>query len=210
MPEEFHQDYARIVWDEARHAKLCLQQAARLGMPYGAMTIDVDTYDGCYQFPTCKPGSRRELLWRLVTQGTFQESLFIEGLPMQAKKMRFTGFDQPARLLETLAEEEVAHVAIALKWSRYLCDGDKDRVMFERDKAHSHRHHLIMSARRSYVAAEPDAAIAETEKLQTYAARTRRRFPFSLTVHVNRPARRAAGFTENEIEQVLDWGYVWP
>lgn len=210
MPEEFHHDYARVIWDEARHAELAMRNAAEYGLPFGAMTIDVSSYEANYQFPKIKPGSRKELLWRLVLQGTFQESLIIEGFPLQAKKMRFAGFEDAARVADVLAEDDVAHVATALKWSRMLCDGDKERVREERELAHLYQYQLVMASRRQYVAEDPDRAIAETEKLQSYAESAHARYPFSLTVHVNRPARRAIGFTEQEIEQVLDWGYFEP
>ena len=209
MPEEFHQDYSRVIWDEARHAALALRGAAKFGVPFGTMTIDVSSYDANYEYRSRKPGTRDELLWRLLIQGTFQESLIIEGFPLQAKKMRFAKFEDAARVAEVLAEEEVSHVAIALKWARYLCGGDKQRVLDERAAAHLYQHQNVMEARRRYVAEDPDRAIAETEKLQAYGKAAKKRFPFSLKVYVNRPARRAAGFTDQEIEQIVSWGYFY-
>jgi uncharacterized ferritin-like protein (DUF455 family) len=210
MPEEFHQDYSRVTWDEARHADLALRMAKKYGLPFGSMTIDVSAYETNYQYLTCKPGTRQELLWRLLIQGTFQESLIIEGFPLQAKKMRFAKCEDAARVPDVLAEEEVAHVAIALKWARYLCDGDKERVMEVRERAHLYQHQQVMEFRRRYVAEDPDRAIAETEKLQAYGKAARKRFPFSIKVYVNREARRSAGFTEPEITQIVNWGYFFP
>jgi uncharacterized ferritin-like protein (DUF455 family) len=210
MPEEFHQDYARITSDEARHGELAFGQARKLGLPWGSLRIDASTYEQNYEYATCPPGSRRELLWRLLLQGTFQESLIIEGFAMQAKKMRFGGFEASARIADAIVEQEVSHVASALKWTRYLCGGDHDRLYVERATARNYEFQLTMAQRRAHVAEHPDEAIAEVERYQAYAKQARKTFPFSLEVHVNRTARRAAGFTEREIEQIIDWGHVKP
>ena len=186
-----------------------MRSAARFGLPFGAMTIDVSSYEANYQFSKCKAGSRKELLWRLVLQGTFQESLIIEGFPLQAKKMRFARQGDAARVAEVLAEDDVAHVATALAWTRFLCGGDKERVREERGNAHQYHFEQVMKVRREYVAEDPDRAIAEVENYHRYAKAARERFPFSLKVYINRRARRAAGFTEREIEQILNWGYFY-
>jgi uncharacterized ferritin-like protein (DUF455 family) len=210
MPEAFHLDYSRITADEARHAVVCMRKAAEFRRPLGTYTIDTDSYDALYQFRAVRPGSRRELLWRLLIAGTVRESLMIEGFMMQAKKMRHVAFAEAARITETMAAEEVGHVEAAVRWSRHLCGGSDERVVEERERANEHYRRALVVARNRYVKSSPDTAIAETRRYQAYLKRTAAAFPFSLVVRVNRPARAAAGMTKRQIDQLLAWRYINP
>ena len=210
MPEAFHQDYSRITADEARHAAIAMRWARRLGRPFGSFAISTDIYTFNYQYEACPAGSKQELLWRLMLQGTLREGLIIEGYPTQAKKLRFRELAEAARVAEVMAEEEIAHVEAALKWTRFLCDGDNQRAHDERERAHAYYAHHYNEARKRYVAEHPDDAIEDTRQLVAYRKLSGETFPFSLAVHVNRAARRSIGFTEQEIDQICNWGYLNP
>jgi uncharacterized ferritin-like protein (DUF455 family) len=210
MPEAFHLDYSRIAADEARHAAVCMRKAAEFRRPLGTYTIDTDSYDAMYQFRRVRQGSKRELLWRLLITGTVRESLMIEGFMMQAKKMRHVAFAEAARVTETMAEEEIAHVEAAAKWSRHLCGGSDERVIEERERANAHYRQALIGARNRYVKSVPDTAIEETRRYQAYLRSTAAAFPFSLKVRVNHAARAAAGMTRQQIDQLLSWRYINP
>jgi uncharacterized ferritin-like protein (DUF455 family) len=210
MPEAFHHDYSRIASDEARHAVVCMHRAAKFRRPLGTYTIDTDSYDSMYQFRGIRPGSKQELLWRLVLSGTVRESLMVEGFMMQAKKMRHIALLEAARVVETMAAEEISHVEAALKWARHLCDGSDQRLFAERERANAHYHQRLVTARNRYIDRVPDTAVNETRRYQAYMRRLHQSFPFPLKVRVNRPAREAAGFTTEQIEQLISWGYIHP
>ena len=111
-------------------------------------------------------------------------------------------------MLESLISDEVFHVESGLKWSRYLCGGDDDRVFREREKAHRFYVLAAMRARKAYVRANPDQAIRETEQLWELHQQSFARYPFDLRVYLARDVRTSIGFTERDLEQVLDWGYA--
>jgi uncharacterized ferritin-like protein (DUF455 family) len=208
MPEAFHRDMSRQTSDESRHARACLELAAAYGMPHGSFPTSTDVYDFHYQFKPCKPGSRRELLWRLLLRSTFQEALSLDGFePLSARLAHDKAFSA-ARVLESVMSDEVFHVESGLKWSRFLCNGNDDRVF--RERAIAHRYY-VMSARRArkqYVRKNPDRAIAETEQLWRLHQAAHSRYPFDLRVYLARPARESIGFAERDLEQIVIWGYA--
>ncbi|HEY6177853.1 MAG TPA: DUF455 family protein, partial [Kofleriaceae bacterium] len=208
LPEDFHQAMSRQASDEARHAAACIALAAHYGVPHGTYPTSTDVYDFHYEYAPCKPGSRRELLWRLLLRSTFQEALSLDGfVTLNARLAHDRAYDA-ARLLESLMADEVFHVESGLKWARYLCNGNDDRVFTERAKAHRYYVMAQHRARKAYVKAHPDEAIRETEQLWQLHEQSRTRYPFDLGVHLARDTRRRIGFSERDLEQVLDWGYA--
>jgi uncharacterized ferritin-like protein (DUF455 family) len=208
MPEEFHRDMSRQTSDESRHARACMDEAARYGAPHGTWPISTDVYDFHYQLAPCKAGSRRELLWRLLLRSTFQEALSLDGFQTFGARLAHDGELRAARLLESITADEVFHVQSGLKWSRYLCDGDDDVVFRERAKAHQFYVDAVTRARKAYVRSHPDDAIRETQHAIRSRDEVRERYPFDLRVFVAREARSAAGFTARDLEQVVGWGYA--
>ncbi len=71
MPWQFHFDMARHASDEARHARLITRLLEERGFAYGDFAVNTSSYDGLYQFAPCEPGSRKELLWRMLNRQTF-------------------------------------------------------------------------------------------------------------------------------------------
>jgi uncharacterized ferritin-like protein (DUF455 family) len=210
MPATFHHNMARQVADESRHALACIELMAEYGHKYGDYPISTGVYDFHYQFELCEPGSRRELLWRLLLRSTLQEALSLDGFVLQIKKREYNHQSRIARLLESVMSDEVFHVNSGLRWSRYICDGNEERVLNERDQAHSYYASQAQQLRKEYVLANPERAIAEVDFVRRSTRAVRRRYPFSLEIQINREARRAAGFSEAEIDQVLEWGYALP
>jgi hypothetical protein len=208
MPEEFHRDMSRQTSDESRHAKACIDAAAHYGIPHGTWPISTDVYDFHYQLAPCKPGSRRELLWRLLLRSTFEEALSLDGFATFGARLAHDGEARAARILESITADEVFHVQSGLKWSRYLCGGDDDKVFRERDRAHRYYVESIERARNRYVREHPDEAIEETQQAIRSRDEVRQRYPFDLRVFLARPARVAVGFTKRDLEQVASWGYA--
>ena len=75
LPEAFHRDMSRQSSDESRHAAACVALAKHYGVPHGTWATSSDVYRFHYEFARCAPGSRRELLWRMLLRSTFQGGL---------------------------------------------------------------------------------------------------------------------------------------
>jgi uncharacterized ferritin-like protein (DUF455 family) len=206
MPWEFHADAARHAEDESRHARLVWRTARLFGIDYGDMPIYTSSYEGQYQFAPCQPGSTRELLWRLLLRQTFHEGLALDSLAFEVRKRRFLHQDELARVFEFLLADEVFHARSGLTWSRHLCRGDPDRVNAEREAAHSYFVDRVKQTRAEFVAENLDAALSEIDLLERME--TAPTVPFER--ELNTAAREAAGFTDEEISQLIGWGYVRP
>ena len=86
---------------------------------------------------------------------------------------------------------------------------DDDKVFKERDAAHRYYVMEARKARKAYVQANPDRAIAETEELWKQHQTASQRYPFDLRVYLARTARESIGFTARDLEQIVDWGYAF-
>jgi uncharacterized ferritin-like protein (DUF455 family) len=142
-----------------------------------------------------------------LLRSTVQEALSLDGFVVQVKRRRHVGHTRVARLLESILADEVFHVESGLRWSRYLCGGDEDRVVAERELANAHYVEHVTRVRRAFVEEHPDLALAEMDYI-AMRERKQNRFPFSTAIRVNRRARQAAGMNDEEIEQPVAWGYV--
>jgi uncharacterized ferritin-like protein (DUF455 family) len=210
LPEEFHWAMARQASDESRHAQSCLDVMASFGGTYGQHVMSTGIYDFHYQFSDCEPGSKRELLWRLLLRSTLQEALSLDGFVLQIKKREFHGQSNVARVLESIMADEVQHVRSGLKWSTFLCGGDGAKVRAELTTAHDFYLAEVERKRRKYVMENPEKALAELEFVRNRDVVVPQAYPFDLTIPVNRVARKAAGMTNEDIEQIVEWGYAYP
>jgi len=210
MPWQFHLDMARHAGDEARHAMILGRLAADYGVRYGDFPIYVSSYEGQYQFEPCQPGSKRELLWRMLLRQTFHEGLALDSIAFEIRKRKFLSQGELARVFEFLLTDEVFHAESGLRWSRHLCGNDARRCMEERAAAHGFFVESVKRGRARFVALSPEKAVAEVRRLEKvkrqYHTARGNRLPFQRTV--NAEARKEAGFTDEEIRQVVDWGYV--
>ncbi|HEX4460902.1 MAG TPA: DUF455 family protein [Polyangia bacterium] len=210
MPLEFHVNMARQVSDESRHAEACERVCNEAGYRYGDFEISTGVYDFHYQFTPCAPGSKRELMWRLLLRSTLQEALSLDGFVLQIKKREFHGQIWIARVLESIMADEVFHVKSGVRWTRHLCDGDAVRARDERTQAHDFYLAYVNGVRNEYVDRYPERALAELDYVRHRDRTVPEEYPFSLQIPVNRQARAAAGFTEPELRDVVDWGYAYP
>jgi uncharacterized ferritin-like protein (DUF455 family) len=210
MPLDFHLNMARQVSDESRHAEACERVCNEAGFAYGDFEISTGVYDFHYQFPACEAGSKRELLWRLLLRSTLQEALSLDGFVLQIKKREFHGQVWIARVLESIMADEVFHVKSGVRWTRHLCDGDVARVQAERAAAHDFYIEYCGRTRAEFVAEHPERALRELDYIRRRDQSVEAEYPFSLAIPVNRRARVAAGFTESELREVVDWGYAHP
>lgn len=205
MPERFHLDMARQCGDEGRHALALMGVLERMGVRYGDHLVYTSSYDTLYAFDECEPGSRNELLWRMLLRQTFHEGMALDNLALEVRDRRDLQQTVLADVFGFLLADEVMHVDSGLRWSRWLCDGDAHRAMQVRAEAHASFTRTLQRRREAYVNEDVDRAAAEVSaimaRLKTAQRAGRRKL-------VNRAARQAAGYLDEEVKQVIEWGYV--
>jgi uncharacterized ferritin-like protein (DUF455 family) len=204
MPWQFHSDMAKHSADEARHAELVARAASSHGVKYGDYPIYTSSYDAQYQFEPCAIGSKKELLWRLLLRQTFHEGLALDALSFEVKKREMVGQTDLADMFRYLLADEIFHAQSGLKWSRYLCNNDASVAMLERERAHEFFVERVKQSRARFVAEHMEDAIREIEHLEEIDR------AYHLPIHrtLNLDARKRAGFMDEEIEQIVGWGYV--
>lgn len=210
MPDEFHWAMARQTSDESRHAQSCLDVVASFGGKYGQHKIGVGIYTFHYQFSACEPGSKRELAWRFLLRSTLQEALSLDGFVLQIKKREFHGQPDVARVLESILADEIQHVKSGLRWATHLCGGDAEKAREELRLAHDYYVQHAERTRRKYVYEHPEEALDELEFVRNRDIVVPQAYPFDLSISVNHVARTAAGMTNEDIAQVVRWGYAYP
>ena len=207
MPPAFHVDMARHASDEARHATTFQELAGLYGVQYGDYPIYTLTYDGYYQFePVCEAGSQKELLWRLILRGTIDEGLALDDLHFQTQSRNFLNQNVIATACQYILADETFHVQGALKWTRHLCDNDETKVIESREEARHFLEHRLFERRLAFEQEYPNAVEDELTYRRKVAKATRPQLPFTRSMNVR--ARQIAGYTDADLKQIVEWGYV--
>jgi uncharacterized ferritin-like protein (DUF455 family) len=205
MPWQFHLDMARQASDEARHALMMEALLRARGFKYGDFPISTSSYDGLYQFGPCEPGSRKELLWRMLIRQTFMEGLALDSLAHEIKRRQGAGQDDIVRALDYILRDEVFHVRSGMRWSAHLSGGDRRAILQERYEALTWHMKAGEEMRARFVEKNLEKAMAELEILEEG---NRRRGGKPPDRPLNRIGRLQAGLDDDDILQVLSWGYA--
>ncbi|MDE2182827.1 MAG: DUF455 family protein [Alphaproteobacteria bacterium] len=205
MAWAFHRDMARQACDEARHAVMITRLLAARGFRHGDFAFTTSSYDGLYAFEPCPPGSRRELLWRMLIRQTFMEGLAVDNLAYEIDHRRAVGQGDIAAVFDYILRDEVFHAQSGLRWSRELLACDPQSVLAEREQAIACFTARAEAARESYVMANLDEAMGELTAIQEGRERRGGKLPER---PLNRTGRRQAGYTDGDILQVVTWGYA--
>lgn len=202
MPLAFHRDAARHASDEARHAEIFMRALPNYGVRYGDYPIYTYSYEGEYEFPgtPVEPGSRRELLWRILLRQVVHEGLALDSTPFEIRKREYLRQPELARIFGYILADEVFHAGSGVKWSRYLVDGDEGKFESEREAAFSHYSGRLKVRRLNWGASHIQEAAKEAEDLEELARH--HKFPFSIEVNV--AARAKAGYSEADIRRMAD------
>ena len=207
LPSDFHLDMSRHASDEARHAEIFAELAAKYDVQYGDYPIYTLTYDGYYDFePEVAPGSKRELLWRISLRGTIDEGLALDDLAFQAQSRDYLEQHDIAQACRYILADETFHVQGALKWARFLCDGDEEQVVWHRVQAKEFLEHRLRSRRYEFEQSHAQLVAAELDHRRKIAAAQRPSLPFKRVL--NSTARRLAGYTDADLQCLAAWGYV--
>ena len=116
MPWAFHRDMLRQASDEARHAIMIIRLMRARGFRHGDFPVSKSSYDGIYAFEPCAPGSRQELLWRMLIRQSFMEGLAIDNLAYEVGARRAAGQTDIADVLDYILRDEVFHAQSRQRW----------------------------------------------------------------------------------------------
>lgn len=199
MPWAFHLSMARQVSDEARHARVLERLAAKFGVRYGQYPIYVTNYDMLYSFRPCRPGSKRELLWRLLLRSTYQEALALDSLAFEVSRRRFLRQADMAKAFRYILSDELFHVENGLRWSRIISEKYSFDTLKERNEARDFYLAREIHERLRFVIKHPERVAVEVAD----RSEGPRSLPFGIEFAAE--LRRRAGFSEAEIEQARSW-----
>jgi hypothetical protein len=205
MPWAFHRDMVRQASDEARHAVMIARPMTARGFRHGDFPITTSSYDGLYAFDPCEAGSRKELLWRLLIRQTFMEGLAIDHLAHEIDRRRSVGQTDIAAVFEYILRDEVFHAQSGLRWSRELLGSDAKAVLQGRAEAIGYFTARAEAMRERFVMDNLDDAFRELTAIEAGKARRGGKPPER---PLNRTGRLQAGYTEQDIAQVVAWGYA--
>ena len=114
MPMSFYDGWMQVAYEEAKHFRLVRGRLQDLGADYG----DLPAHDGLWQ---AAHDTRNDLTARLAVVPLILEARGLDVTPSLQARMRETGDDKSAAVLDIIYNDEKKHVAIGAKWFRFLC-----------------------------------------------------------------------------------------
>lgn len=114
LPRAFYDDWVLVAEDEARHFDMLVQRLKELGADYG----DLPAHDGLWE---AAEKTADDLLARLALVPMVLEARGLDTTPPTVAKLNANGDNATAALFETIAEEEIAHVAAGVRWFEHGC-----------------------------------------------------------------------------------------
>jgi uncharacterized ferritin-like protein (DUF455 family) len=205
MPWNFHRDMARQASDEARHAIMITRLMTARGVRHGDFALSTASYDGLYQFEPCQIGSRQELLWRMLIRQTFMEGLAVDNLPYEIERRRSAGQTDIAAVFEYILRDEVFHAQSGLRWSRELLGPEPNSILDARNDAFRYFTGRAEAAREVFVMENLDSAMAELAAVEAGKEHRGGKRPAR---PLNRTGRKQAGYSQQDIGQVVSWGFA--
>lgn len=112
LPREFYSDWLRIAADEARHFSIWNHRLIELGSHYGALPV----HEGLWESATKTSYS---LDARLAIVHMVHEARGLDVAPRTLQNLRNANDSRSADLLQVIYDDEVTHVAAAVKWFIY-------------------------------------------------------------------------------------------
>lgn len=115
MPMSYVDDWVRVGFEEATHFEMVCRRLAELGHGYG----DLDAHDGLWQ---SAQATAHDLLTRLAVVPLVLEARGLDVSPSMIDSLRHAGDEASAAVIEVIYRDEKGHVAVGMKWFRFLCD----------------------------------------------------------------------------------------
>ena len=114
LPREFYDDWVEVGADEARHFTMLQKYLVYHGSFYG----ELPAHDGLWE---AAESTADDILARLAVVPLVLEARGLDTTPGAIKKLKSVGDAMAASILETIAREEIPHVAAGVKWFNYIC-----------------------------------------------------------------------------------------
>jgi uncharacterized ferritin-like protein (DUF455 family) len=114
MPAAFYADWVQVADDEARHFALLLARLQALGADYG----DFPAHNGLWEMAEKTAVS---CLQRMALVPRVLEARGLDVTPGMIARLRQSGDEASAQVLELILREEVAHVAAGTRWFHWCC-----------------------------------------------------------------------------------------
>ncbi|KAK6919155.1 Protein of unknown function DUF455 [Dillenia turbinata] len=114
LGQGFYEDFAHVADDESRHFGWCSQRLAELGFKYGDMPAHNLLWRECEK-------SSDNVSARLVAIPLVQEARGLDAGPRLVKKLIGFGDHRSSDIVAKIADEELAHVAVGVKWFLAVC-----------------------------------------------------------------------------------------
>lgn len=115
MPEDYYRDWIRVAADEARHFQLLQTRLQQLGHQYG----DFGAHDGLWEMAV---KTAHDVLVRMALVPRVLEARGLDVTPGMITRLQQADDHESVRILETILQEEIPHVAIGSRWFRYCCE----------------------------------------------------------------------------------------
>jgi uncharacterized ferritin-like protein (DUF455 family) len=114
LPPDYYRDWVGVAADEARHFALLSARLAELGHTYG----DFDAHDGLWDMAMRTADG---CLARMALVPRVLEARGLDVTPGMIERLRGVGDSATVAILETILDEEVAHVAAGSRWFAWCC-----------------------------------------------------------------------------------------
>jgi hypothetical protein len=145
------------------------------------------------------------LLLDVSTSRRLDVSTALDSLAHDVKRRAHAGQDDIIRALDYILRDEVFHVRSGMRWATYLIGDDRRAILQERYEAWTCYTTKADALRARFVDDNPEKAM---EELVVIEDGKRRRGGKPPDRPLNRIGRLQAGLNDDDILQVLSWGYA--
>ncbi len=114
LPRAFHDDWAVVADEEAKHFELLCERLAAHDASYG----DLVAHDGLWNAAEQTAG---DLLARLAVVPLILEARGLDVTPAMISNLRTAGDAESAEVLEIIYRDEIGHVEIGVRWFEHVC-----------------------------------------------------------------------------------------
>jgi uncharacterized ferritin-like protein (DUF455 family) len=124
MPKEFYSDWLQIAYEEASHFKMLANRLKDFNLQYGDFVAHNSLWEAAYK-------TKDDLAGRLAVVPMVLEARGLDVTPSMIKDFANHKDTETSKILETIYNDEIGHVATGLKWFRYIADIEQqDETVF--------------------------------------------------------------------------------
>ncbi len=114
MPRAFFDDWVDVALEEAKHYAALAARLRSLDAAYG----DLPAHDGLWE---AAMRSADDLAARLALIPMTFEARGLDTTPPTTAKLRASGDEQTAAILDVIYTDEIKHLAVGVRWFEFLC-----------------------------------------------------------------------------------------